>query len=481
MVKEIAWNWIENNKNHLAKISDEVWRYAELGLVEYESSKLLADELEHNGFIVERGVAGMPTAFVATYGNGHPVIGINGEYDALPGLSQKPIPYKEPLVEGGSGHGCGHNIHGVSGLAGAIAVKKALEDKQLSGTVKFYGCPAEESYDAKVFMVRAGLYNGVDVCLSHHPSSFNTGPLASSNAMNSVKFHFYGKTSHAGSSPERGRSALDAIELMNIGVNFLREHIVDKARIHYVIEEGGGQPNVVPDYARSWYYIRAPERYQVDSIYERIKKIAKGASLMTETTSKLDFLSGCYNKLPNRILSELVVTNMRQIGPPEYTEEELNFARKIGETVSKESKLDRLRISKIPNLEKYLEVDLVTDILNPWDEGEVTTGSTDVSDVSWIIPTIEFRTASFVLGIAGHSWQAVACSGMSIGHKSLFFAGKTIAGAALDLMVNNDLLKKVQDEFTKRRMGRIYKCPIPDDVQPPLEVAKAQAEAARKN
>jgi aminobenzoyl-glutamate utilization protein B len=475
-MKDKAWNWIEENKKRLIEISDTVWGYAELGLMEHKSSKLLADEMEHHGFKVERGVAGMPTAFVATWGSGKPVIGIMGEYDALPGLSQKKVPYKDPLKEGAPGHGCGHNIHGTSGMAGALAVRYALEELGLKGTVKFFGTPAEENYDGKVFMARAGLFDGVEACLSHHPSSMNTTGLGSSNAVNSVKFNFYGKTSHAASSPEQGRSSLDAIELMNIGVNFLREHIIEKARIHYVIEEGGGQPNVVPDYACSWYYVRAPERDQLEPIYQRVLKIAEGATLMTETTLKVEFLGGCYNILPSRTLSDVVIANMREIGSPEYTDEELEFARKIAETVPKQQKINVLRKSKVPNWEKYVDVDLVTDILDPWDEGEVSAGSTDVSDVSWKTPTMEFGTTTTVLGTPAHSWQWVACGGMSIGHKSLIFAAKTIAGSALELMTKPELLKKAQDEHKERLKGRTYKCPIPDDVDPPLEVARIAAE-----
>jgi aminobenzoyl-glutamate utilization protein B len=480
ILKQNAWDWIDGNRERLIEISDAIWGHAELGLMEHRSSKLLADELEKHGFRVEKGVAGMPTAFVATWGEGKPVIGVMGEYDALPGISQKKVSKKDPLIEGAPGHGCGHNIHGVSGMAGAIAIRYALEELGLEGTVKFYGTPAEENYDGKVFMARAGLFDGVEACLSHHPGSMNVAGLASSNAVNNVKFHFHGKTSHAAGSPEQGRSALDAVELMNIGVNFLREHVIEKARIHYVIEEGGGQPNVVPDYARSWYYVRAPERDQLEPIYKRILKIAEGAALMTETTLEVEFLGGCYNKLPNRALSELVTANMREIRAPQYTGKELEFAGRIAESFPKEQKRDTLRNRKVPDWEKYLDVDLVTDVLDAWDEGEVSAGSTDVSDVSWKTPTMEFSTTTFVLGAPGHSWQHVACSGMSIGHKSLIFAAKTIAGAAMDLMTKPELLEKARSEFGKRMEGRTYRCPIPDEIQPPLDVARVAAEAAEK-
>ena len=475
-MKEKAWGWIDKNAERIISLSDRVWEYAELGLVEEKSSKLLADELEMHGFKINGGVAGMPTAFVATFTNGEgPTIGLLGEFDALPGLSNKKVPLKEPLRKGAPGHGCGHNIHGVTAIAAAIAIKQEMEEADIGGTVKMYGCPAEENYDGKVFMVRAGLFNGVDACLSHHPGSVNTPSLSSSTSINSVKFHYYGKTSHAAGSPEQGRSALDAIELMNVGVNYLREHVIDKARIHYIIEEGGGQPNVVPDYARSWYYIRAPERDQLDHIYARILKVAEGAAMMTETTLKVEFLTGVYNLIPSKVLSEVVVSNMREVGEPRYTKEELTFASEIARSFPKEQKIDNLRKSKIPHPEKYIDINMVTDILDPWNEGEVSGGSTDVSDVSWQTPTMEFGTAAFVLGAPSHSWQWVACGAMSLGHKSLIFATKTMAGATLDLLTRPELLTKAKEEHAKKMQGRVYKCAIPDDIGPPLEVAKTAA------
>jgi len=475
-MKESAWGWIDENREHIVGLSDKVWDYAELGLVEEKSMRLLADELEKHGFRVERGVAGMPTAFIATWSNGEgPTIGLMGEYDALPGLNNKKVPWKEAQRGGAPGHGCGHNIHGVTAVSAAIATQHAMKEGKIKGTIRMYGSPAEENYDGKVFMVRADLFRGVDACLSHHPGSLNTAGLSSSTAINSVKFHYYGKTSHAAGSPEQGRSALDAVELMNVGVNFLREHVIDKARIHYVIEEGGGQPNVVPDYARSWYYIRAPERDQVDHIYTRILKVAEGAAMMTETTLKVEFLTGVYNTLPSKALSGVVVANMRKIGAPTYSEEDLAFAAEIAKSFPKEQKVDNLRKSKIPNPEKYLDVDLVTDILDPWNEGEVSGGSTDVADVSWQTPTMEFGTAAFVLGAPGHSWQTVACSGTSLGHKSLVFAAKTMAGATLDLLTKPELLAEAKEEHAKKMQSRTYRCAIPDEIGPPLEVAKTAA------
>ncbi|MGD0802810.1 MAG: amidohydrolase [Candidatus Bathyarchaeia archaeon] len=478
-MKQTAWKWIDENREHLAEMSDKIWGYAELGLWETRSSKLIADELEKNAFKVKRGVAGMPTAFVAEYGKGQTCIGIQGEFDALPGISQKVTTQKEPLTPGHAGHGCGHNVHGVSGMAGAIALRYELEADNINARIKFFGTPAEENYAGKVFMVKEGHYDDVDACLSHHPGSMNTARLTSSTAVNGVKFHYYGKTSHAAANPEQGRSALDAIELMNIGVNYLREHVIQEARFHYIIEAGGGQPNVVPDYARSWYYIRAPERDQLEPIYSRILKIAEGAALMTETTLKVEFIDGLYNIIPNKVVAETVVKNMREVGSPTYSEKELEFAAEIAKSTPKEQKVDSLRKSKIPGWEKYVDIDLLTDILDPTGEGEVMAGSSDVGDVSWKCPTVEFGTTLNVLGAPGHSWQFVAMSGSTVAHKSLVFAAKTIAGTALDLITQPELLKKAKAEYTDRLKGRIYKTPIPVDCVPPLETAKVAADRAQ--
>jgi aminobenzoyl-glutamate utilization protein B len=476
MSKKKIWDWIDEHRDEFIEVSDEIWEYAEYGLCEDKSSKLVAEKLREHGFRVEHGVAGMPTAIYAEWGEGRPVIAAQGEYDALPGISNKAVPWKEPLVVDGMGHGCGHNIHGASALAAAVAVRYALEEEGLAGTIRFYGTPAEENFGGKVYMAMEGLYDDVDACISHHPSSMNVADLSSSNATNSARFHYYGKTAHAAGNPEMGRSSLDAVELMNIGVNFLREHMIEKARVHYVIEEGGGQPNVVPDYARSWYYIRAPRRDQVDPLFERIKKIAEGAALMTGTELRIDHTGGLYNVIPSRALSEVVTANMREVGAPEYTEEELEFAAKIAESFPKESKIDGLRKRKVPDWERYVDVDLVTDILDPWDEGETSAGSTDVADVSWVTPAIEFGTACNVLGAPGHSWQFVACSGSSIGRKSLVFASKTMAGSIWDLMTKPELLERVKGEHGKRLEGQTYK-PVGDPKRkPPLEEAREIAE-----
>ena len=480
MLKDKAWKWIDEHREEFIQVADQVWQYAELGLVETKSSNLIAGKLKEHGFKVQHGVSGMPTAIVAEWGSGKPVIGFQGEYDALPGISNKIEPEKDPLVAGAPGHGCGHNVHGATALAVAVALRYLMKEEGLAGTIRFYGTPAEENYAGKVWMARDGYYDDLDACLSHHPSSMNTASLKSSTAVNGVKFIYRGKTAHAAGNPEMGRSALDAIELMNIGVNFLREHVISEARIHYVIEEGGGQPNVVPDYARSWYYIRAPERTQLDPIYERIVKIAKGAALMTETELEVQFIDALYNILPNKVISELVVKNMREIGTPEWSLEELEFAKKIGDQFSKDAKLDVLRRNKIPNPEKYRDVDLVTDVIDPIGEGETSPGSSDVGDISWITPTVEFGTSCNVLGAPGHSWAFVACAGSTIGHKSLVFAAKTMAGAAIELYTDEELRNKAKDEHLERLAGRTYKTPLPEGVEVPLAIAEANWEKTPK-
>jgi len=467
-LKERAFDWIIGNEERLIEISDKVWELAELGLIETKSSKLLADELGKHGFKVHRGIAGMPTAFVASWGEGKPVIGIMGEYDALPGISQKKVPWNEPLHLGKPGHGCGHNIHGTSGMAAAIAAKTALENKKAAGTIKFFGCPAEENFSGKIFMVRDGYFQDVDAVISHHPNDMNAVDLRSSLAINSIKFHFHGKASHAGGSPEQGRSALDAVELMNAGVNFLREHVIQDARIHYVIEKGGDQPNIVPPYARSWYYVRAPERDQLEFIYNWILDIAKGAAMMTRTKSEIEFMEGSYNVIPNKTIANVIVKNMQKIGLPEYTDEDIQFAKDISKTITRETKIAQLRKTKRPAWETLVDKLIDDEVPNPWGEGETIHGSTDVADVSWQVPTLEFGTATWVIGTPAHSWQAVAQSGVGIGHKSLLLAAKVMAATVIDLLTKENLLKEAREEHRQRIGDREYKSPVPPDHKPPV-------------
>jgi aminobenzoyl-glutamate utilization protein B len=475
--KQVALEWVDENKEMLADVHQRIWEFAEVGLQELKTAKIMIEILEKNGFKIERGVAGMPSAFVATYGSGKPVIGLMGELDALPGISNKAVPYKEPLVEGGAGHGCGHNSYATTAMGAAIAVKEAIDKHKIKGTVKCFGCPAEETLVGKVFMVRDGVFDGVDACLGHHPGSSNSARLSSGNAMNSVKFEFYGKASHAAGSPHQGISALDGAELMNIGVNFLREHVVQEARMHYVIEDGGHEPNVVPPYARSWYYVRAPVRGLVDEYYERVLKIADGADLMAGTTHTVKFLTGVHNGMPNRPLAEQIVANMREIGAPTYTEEELAWAKELGKSVPRDQKKNGLMRSHLPNAIELLDVDLNTNIYDPYgEEIKGGGGSSDVADVAWNIPTQQFSTAYFVVGCPGHSWQHTAIGGTSIARKSTIFASKVMATTAIDLLSRPDLLKAAKEDWKMRMEGLEYKSPLPPDLKPPLDQLKPMDE-----
>jgi len=474
-LKQTAVAWIDENSDLIVDAHQQAWNWAEVGLQEMKTGKLLADILADAGFDVERGVAGMPSAFVATYGSGGPVIGVMAELDALPGLSQAAVPHREVLKEGAAGHGCGHCGYAATALGAALAVKAVIDEHGIAGTVKCFGCPAEETLVGKVFMVRDGVFDGLDACLGHHPGSANGPSLGTGNAMNSVKFEFFGRASHAAGSPEQGISALDAVELMNIGVNYMREHVVQETRMHYVIEDGGHEPNVVPAYARSWYYVRAPERELVDQYYDWVLRIADGADLMANTTHKVRFLTGAHNGIPNRPMAELVTANMRAIGAPTYTEEELAFAAELGKSIDPDEKRTKLIRSSLPNAIELLDVDINTNIYDPYgEERKGGGGSTDVAEVSWNTPTIEFSTACFIVASPGHSWQNTAISGTSIAHKSTLFAAKTMATTALDLLTRPDELARARKDWEMRMAGRTYKCPLPDDLEPPLDQLEAQ-------
>jgi aminobenzoyl-glutamate utilization protein B len=471
--KNVALNWVENNKDLLVNVHQKIWEYAEVGLQEHKTAKLLIEILEKEGFKVEKGVANMPSAFVAIFGEGKPVIGIMGELDALPGISNKPVPRKEPLVEGGAGHGCGHNGYATTALGGGLAVKKAMDAGLVNGTIKVFGCPAEETLVGKVFMVRDGIFEGLDACIGHHPSSFNGATLRSGNAMNSVKFEFYGTASHAAGSPEMGVSAMDAVELMNIGVNYMREHVVQETRIHYVVEDGGHEPNVVPPYARSWYYVRAPERELVDIYYQRLLDIADGADKMVGTTHKVNFLSGVHNGMENRVLAEAAIANMRAIGAPEYTEGELEFAAEMAKSLPPEKKRISLMNSSLPDAMDLMDVHLNRRIYDPIGAGTKGGGSSDVADVAWNTPTVQFRTVYTIVGAPGHSWQNTACNGTSIGHKSTIFASKVMATTVIDLLTDTDLLESTKVEWRRQMKGKVYRSPLTPDMKPPLDQLKS--------
>ena len=437
---------------------------------------MLVNTLKDAGFKVETQVADIPTAFVATYGEGKPVIGILGEYDALPGLSQKAKSVKEPLKEGAPGHGCGHNLLGTAGIGGVLAVKEALDAGDIKGTIRYYGCPAEEMYNTKGYMVEpGGVFKDVDITLTWHPANFNAVGTMSALAMNSIIFNFYGRTAHAAGDPFNGRSALDAVELMNIGANYMREHVIPDARIHYIITNGGMAPNVVPEEAEVYYFVRAPERHQVEEIYARLLKVAEGAALMTETELKVNFLSGTYNPIHNEFISKILQENMQSIGPPRFNKEEQEFAIEMNKSIPPNSMEGYMKF--IPENFKEMARKLFAEplcpiLLPPLGKGQVLPGSTDVADVSWVTPLGEFSTACHTMSSPGHSWQVAATSGMSIGHKGMINAAKVFALTSLDFMHDPEYVEEAKKEFNDTLKDKKYKSPFPEGFQIPYELLK---------
>jgi aminobenzoyl-glutamate utilization protein B len=454
-LKKEALAWVDANMPGLAELNDEIWRFAEPAMEEYKSSEALASYLEKMGFTLEKGVAGLPTAFVGTYGSGQPVIGFLAEYDALPGLSQETASVKKPIKEGEPGHGCGHNIFGVASVASAIAAKDVMARHRLPGTLKVFGCPAEETVEGKVFMASAGVFDGLSCCIQWHPSTENDVPLESSNAMNQFEVEFFGKTAHSAGDPWNGRSALDGIELADVGLNFLREHLKPTARIHYVILNGGGAPNVVPDYARAWYYVRDIDRESVEKDYDWVLKIIEGAALMSGTTYKVHFKSGVHEMLPNRTGCEVVYSNLLLVGAPAFSPEEQSFAKEIQKSLGLEEKGLSTKIEPFSYPQRS------------WGSG-----STDVAEVSWLTPTTQLGVAFKPIGTPGHHWSAVACGGMSIGHKCLSTAAKVMAAFCLDLVTQPQTIQKMREEWLATKKGKEYKSPLPDDVKPLIKPKK---------
>ena len=467
--------WIDDQQDYFIQLSNKIWYFAETGYQEFKSAKLLADRLESVGFQVDRGIADIPTAFVASYGSGQPVIAILGEYDALPGISQEVAPTKQPVETGGNGHGCGHNLLGVGSLAAAMAVKEAIDESDLQGTIRYYGCPAEENGSGKAFMARAGVFDDVDLSLTWHPAAFNGSISVNMLSNIKVRFKFHGRASHAAGDPQNGRSALDAVELMNVGSNYLREHIIQEARLHYVILNGGGiAPNVVPPYAESLYMIRAPRPDQLKPIYERVLDVAHGAALMTGTEMEYAVISGASNLVVNDTIVDVLHEKMDEVKPPTFTEEERSFARELASTFPKGGgMMDSFAKMMGPDAQQMLscakESLLVEGVIPAFKKDIALPGSTDVGDVSWITPTGQIMTTCHAFGTPGHSWQLVAQSGMSIGHKGMLYAGKVLALTALEFMQDAELLAKAQSEFVDRIEENPPVPLIPEEVKPPLK------------
>ncbi|MFC7203082.1 amidohydrolase [Haloferax namakaokahaiae] len=459
---------VESLNAELVSLTRELWENPELGLHETASAELLSSVLRDAGFEITEGIGGMPTAFSATYGNGEPHIGILGEYDALPGLSQEVSATRDPVERGDPGHGCGHNLFGVAGVGAALAMKRAIDDGRATGTVTFFGCPAEEILVGKVFMARDGAFDDLDAALTWHPSHLSAPFMAQTLAMNSVEYNFTGESAHAADSPQSGRSALDAVELLNTGAEFMREHVSDDARIHYTIPDGGGAPNVVPAEATAWYYVRAPTRAEVDRITDWLDDVAEGAAMMTQTTVERQFHTGCYDYVANDTLSEKLLENMRLAGPIPYTDDDREFAAELQETLSQET--IEARTAQLPEgpREEARQSVLYPDAQPSYDVGTVLNGSTDVGDVSWITPTAQFWAASWPVGTPSHTWQAVASNG-SFGAKAAVYAAKVLAATTLDLCNDDDLLAEARNEF-EETVPNEYETALPEGTEPPFHL-----------
>ena len=435
---------VENQKEKLIEISDTLWEAAEIAFQETVSSETLIAYAQANGFDVEVGVAETPTAFVATYGSGRPIIGILGEFDALPGISQKTVPEKTPLKAGAAGHGCGHNLFGTASLGAAVAIKNLIAEGKLQGTVRFYGTPAEEKFFGKLWMARAGLFDDLDACMDWHPADTTEADVQSSLALVDFKVEFFGQTAHASADPWNGRSASDALELYTHGINAYREHVKPTVRIHYHIQDGGQVVNVVPDYSRLWVRVRDTKREGMNEVYERVRAMAEGAAILANVDYKVNLISGIHEILPNRVGGAAIQKNLETLGDLTYTQEELEFAYKIQEATSKPK----------------LGIDGKIRPLKPTAEHPMG-GSTDVGDVSFLVPVVRMGATVAPKGTPWHSWAVVACGGMSIGHKGMVYAAKALGMSMVDLFTDKALLQSIKEEFKERKGDYQYKALLP--------------------
>ena len=446
---------MDDRAPHYNQLSKQIWNFAELGFAETQSASALQKELAGAGFKIETNVGGVPTAFTASWGSGKPVIAILGEYDALPGLSQAPVPEREAMLANGAGHGCGHNLLGTASAFAAIVTKEYLESHKLSGTIRYYGTPAEEGGGGKIFMARAGGFKDVDSILSWHPGDRNSAGNTSSLANIIGRFRFKGVASHAAAAPEAGRSALDAIMLMNMSIEFMREHVPSDTRIHYIISKGGDAPNIVPALAESRMVARSPSMTTLIPIWNRILNCAKGAELQTDTKSELELEMSYWNTLPNDTLNRLLYRNLSAVGGYEMNSDESKFA-------------DTLRKSLVATRGGASDLGSQAHVM-PFAESGVGVASTDVGDLSWQYPTGGFSAATFVPGVSAHTWQAAACAGMSVGQKGMLVAAKTLALSALDLFLDPKITDAAKADFTKRVAGRKYESVIPAGEKPRFE------------
>lgn len=456
MSKGMILEWIDANHKPFDDLALAHWNNPELAYKEYEAVRLQMDFLKERGFVVTQK-EGMPTAFMAEWGSGGPVIGILGEYDALGGLSQAVSAAKEPIHEGAPGHGCGHNLLGVYSMLAACAAKEALAAEGKNGTVRYYGCPAEEQLTGKAEMAKLGYFNGTDVAITWHPWDVSTVTDSTMTALFSAKFRFIGRSAHAGATPEAGRSALDAVELMNVGANYLREHMVDQDRLHYVITNGGQAPNIVPAEAEVWYFGRSPSSEELRSLWKRLNKVAQGAAMMTETEVSVQLLGGCYNTLPNKVLNRVLDANLRAFaGTIPFDESELAFAAELQQTLPP-AQVEAAQARAVGLSEP--DWVLASTPLPCYDSGTFIMGSSDVGDVANIIPTSMLWGCAWPLGVAAHTWQAVASTGSSIGLKGSVQAAKAMAGTVYDLANDASLIDEAKKEFASKRGSKAY-CPV---------------------
>ncbi|WP_455274960.1 M20 family metallopeptidase [Rhizobium herbae] len=468
--KEV-WDIVQHKSKVFADLSDKVWALPEINYEEFQSSAAHVEALTAEGFRINRDVADLPTAIMGEAGEGGPVIAILGEYDALPGLSQEAGIAEQRAVEnGGHGHGCGHNLLGAGALLAAAAVKDYLQRKGLAGRIRYYGCPAEEGGSSKGFMVRAGVFDDVDIAISWHPAAFAGVNNPVSLACNEILFHFSGRASHAASSPHLGRSALDAVELMNVGVNYLREHMPPTARIHYAITDAGGvAPNVVQARATVRYLVRARSLPELNELVDRVKDVAKGAALMTGTTARNEIISGDANLVGNTLLETLMHENAMELGPPQFDDADRDTASKFQETFSAEE----IKASYSRFGLKVRKGVALCDLIFPPESGDgLSVGSTDVGTVSWVVPTVQMRGATYAIGTPGHSWQLVAQGKLPAAHKGMTHAAKIMASTAIDLFADPALIVDARADHKERLEGTPFVNPIPDDVMPSLPAVR---------
>jgi aminobenzoyl-glutamate utilization protein B len=445
---------VDQNAANWKQVSKQIWDYAELGYHETKSSELLQQQLKAAGFAIQTGVADEPTAFIASYGEGKPVIAILGEFDALPGLSQQTVAERDPVNAGAPGHGCGHNLLGSGAALAAVSVKQYMEAHHVAGTLRYYGTPAEEGGAGKVYMVRAGAFKDVDAVLHWHPADHNAVINGGALAVVSAKFTFHGVAAHAAMAPERGRSALDAVMLMGNGIEFMREHVPSNTRMHYIISKGGVAPNIVPDLAQMDLVARSPSNATLREIWDRIQKIAQGATLMTGTTLEMKDIGGDANIIANDALAALAQKNLVEVGGFTLDPEQRKFALELQKTLATDSPPSLDQTNEIEPLKKF--------------DPNAPAASTDVGDVSWNVPTIGFGAATFVPGSAPHTWQATAAAGMSIGQQGMVIAAKALALTAIDLLTDPTLVQAAKTDFAKQLAGKSYYTAIPEGQKPLL-------------